>query len=80
MNNSLEELLELCGELECLQERAAELLKEFPKELAQAQAYGALEFGASSNPYDITFRSIVSSLEEKLGNDHCEERMESFLR
>lgn len=79
MNSSLEELLELCGELECLQEQARELLQEFPEELAQAQAYGALEFGASSNPYDITFRSIVSSLEEKLGNDHCEERMSASL-
>ena len=79
MNNNLEALMELCGELEYLQERAAELLREFPEELAQAQAYGALEFGASSNPYDVTFRSIVSSLEEKLGNDHCEERMSATL-
>ena len=79
MNNNLEALMELCGELEYLQEQAADLLREFPEELSQAQAYGALEFGASSNPYDITFRSIVSSLEEKLGNDHCEERMSATL-
>ena len=79
MNNNLEALMELCGELEYLQEQAAELLREFPQELAQAQAYGALEFGASSNPYDVTFRSIVSKLELKLGNDHCEERMSATL-
>ena len=79
MNNNLEALMELCGELEYLQDQAADLLREFPEELSQAQAYGALEFGASSNPYDITFRSIVSSLEEKLGNDHCEERMSATL-
>ncbi len=57
------ELEDVLCELSDLSSRARKLLSDnFPASLTQLEAYGALDFGSSSNPYDTTFEKAVNEL------------------
>lgn len=59
----LAELERILEELEDLERDATSVLKIFfPSYLKKAQAYGALDFGISSNPHDTTLASIVDEI------------------
>jgi hypothetical protein len=61
----LEELRGLLESLEELTKEAHEIFRIFfPSYLKKAQAYGALDFGVSSNPHDTTLASIIDEIEQ----------------
>lgn len=58
-----EELESILDQLEQLGEQAKALTKQFyPDEYESLKAYGAFDFGSSSNPYDTTFAGFVERL------------------
>lgn len=59
----LENLYEISDQVKSIM-RAA-----FPEEFEQGEAYGAFDFGTSSNRYDTTFENILQSL----GNNEQDE-------
>ena len=69
---ALEELEDIYDQLERLSGVANDIMATyFPTELQELSAYGALNFGTSSNPYDTTFRKAL----DKLGREfHGEAR------
>ena len=61
----LAELRNILEELEYFERDATNVLKIFfPSYLKKAQAYGALNFGTSSNPHDTTLASIIDEIEQ----------------
>ena len=70
MNNEmmqrLEQIQEELAALAALGAEAAEIFQENSPSLHdQGEAYGAFEFGTSSNPYDTTLASLIESAQEE---------------
>lgn len=62
-NEAEAELEDILQELRTLSDRAHAVLSEYyPEAYRQAEAYGALNFGSSTNRYDTTFESIVTAI------------------
>jgi hypothetical protein len=58
------ELQEIMDQLYELSDRAKQIIRsEFPSEYSRLDAYGALDFGTSSNRYDITFEKALENLD-----------------
>ena len=58
------ELQEIMDQLYELSDRAKQIIRsEFPSEYSRLDAYGALDFGTSSNRYDVTFEKALENLE-----------------
>ena len=65
--NKLRDILE---DLKFMSKEANELLSSyFPSAHDRAEAYGALDFGTSSNKYDTTLESIIDGLERGIDVD-----------
>lgn len=63
VHEALEELQELHVQLYEISERVKSIMKEhFPEELYVLERYGALDFGSSSNPHDVTFQATLDDL------------------
>ena len=63
------ELVNILEMLETLGQQAQEILQQtFPEELHSLEAYDALSFGCSSNPYDTTFAKTVETLRNEWGD------------
>ena len=63
---AIERLEQIQEELAALGAEAAELFQQhFPSLHDQGEAYGAFEFGSSSNPYDTTLESLIESAQEE---------------
>ena len=59
-----DELKMIMDQLYELSDQAKQIIKsEFPSEYSRLDAYGALDFGTSSNPYDVTFEKALEDLE-----------------
>jgi len=65
--NARARLEDVLAELEQLESEARDILEDegCQCELTQLDAYGALSFGSSSNPYDTTLASVVAGLFDK---------------
>ena len=58
------ELQTIMDQLYELSDQAKQIIKsEFPSEYSELDAYGALDFGSSSNPNDVTFEKALEDLE-----------------
>lgn len=58
------ELRDIMDQLYELSDRAKQIIRsEFPSEYSRLDAYGALDFGTSSNRYDVTFEKALEDLE-----------------
>ena len=58
------ELQEIMDQLYELSDRAKQIVRsEFPSEYSRLDAYGALDFGTSSNRYDVTFEKALEDLD-----------------
>ena len=63
-SESAYELKMIMEKLYELSDQAKQIIKsEFPSEYSRLDAYGALDFGTSSNPYDVTFEKALEDLE-----------------
>ena len=61
---ALDKLRDILEDLKFMSKEANELLSSyFPSAHDRAEAYGALDFGTSSNKYDTTLESIIDGLE-----------------
>jgi hypothetical protein len=68
------DLMEIQNELDELSERAKTIMGHaFPEEAYRAERYGALSFGRSNNPHDVTLNSILQELEPQMYNDGDDE-------
>jgi hypothetical protein len=64
-SEGLAELRNILEELGDLSKKAYDILQVyFPTYLRSAEAYGALDFGTSSNRYDTTLESIIDEIQE----------------
>ena len=67
---ALDKLKYILEDLKYFSKEANELLSSyFPSALDRAEAYGALDFGTSSNKYDTTLESIIDGLERGIDVD-----------
>ena len=67
---SLDKLRYILEDLKFMFKEANELLSSyFPSAHDRAEAYGALDFGTSSNKYDTTLESIIDGLERGIDVD-----------
>lgn len=58
------ELQDIMDQLYELSDRAKQIIRsEFPSEYRRLDAYGALDFGTSSNSYDVTFEKAIENLD-----------------
>jgi hypothetical protein len=70
---AIADLMDVMEDLMELSQTAKSIIrKNFPDEYRQADSYGALDFGTSRNPNDMTLEKIIQSLEEELGGDEGE--------
>ena len=61
--DALDKLRDMLEDLKYMSREANELLSSyFPTAHDRAEAYGALDFGTSSNKYDVTLESIIDGL------------------
>ncbi len=66
MSDPIQRLEQIQEEIAALGAEAAEIFQEnFPSMHDQGEAYGAFEFGTSSNPYDTTLASLIESAQEE---------------
>ena len=71
------ELQEIMDQLYELSDRAKQIIRsEFPSEYSRLDAYGALNFGTSSNRYDVTFEKALENLDME---DDDEDMMQEDL-
>ena len=67
---ALDKLRDILEDLKFMSKEANELLSSyFPSAHDRAEAYGALDFGTSSNKYDTTLDSIIDGLERGIDVD-----------
>ena len=67
---ALDKLRDMLEDLKYMSREANELLSSyFPSAHDRAEAYGALDFGTSSNKYDTTLESIIDGLERGIDVD-----------
>ena len=67
---ALDKLRDMLEDLKYMSREANELLSSyFPSAHTRAEAYGALDFGTSSNRYDTTLESIIDGLERGIDVD-----------
>ena len=67
---ALDKLRDILEDLKFMSKEANELLSSyFPSAHDRAEAYGALDFGTSSNKYDTTLESIIDGLERGIDVD-----------
>lgn len=67
---ALDKLRDILEDLKYMSREANELLSSyFPSAHDRAEAYGALDFGTSSNRYDTTLESIIDGLERGIDVD-----------
>ena len=67
---ALDKLRDILEDLKFMSKEANELLSSyFPSAHTRAEAYGALDFGTSSNRYDTTLESIIDGLERGIDVD-----------
>ena len=67
---ALDKLRDILEDLKYMSKEANELLSSyFPSAHDRAEAYGALDFGTSSNRYDTTLESIIDGLERGIDVD-----------
>ena len=67
---ALDKLKDILEDLKYMSREANELLSSyFPSAHDRAEAYGALDFGTSSNKYDTTLESIIDGLERGIDVD-----------
>jgi hypothetical protein len=77
-SESAYELKMIMDQLYELSDQAKQIIKsEFPSEYSRLDAYGALDFGTSSNPYDVTFEKALEDLE--MYQDDDEDMMQEDL-
>ena len=62
LNYYMDKLQEISGDVSRIMEQY------FPEEFNQGDAYGAFDFGSSSNRYDVTFEGILDDL-ASVGDD-----------
>ena len=62
LNYYMDELQKISGEVKQIMQQT------FPDEYTRGDAYGAFNFGTSSNRYDVTFEGIVDDL-ASVGDD-----------
>ena len=63
--DALYELQNILEDAASLGEQARDIIRQsFPNMLSKADAYGAFDFGSSSNRYDTTLASIIEEIEE----------------
>jgi len=68
--DALDKLRNILEDLKYFSKEANELLSSyFPSAHDRAEAYGALDFGTSSNKYDVTLESIIDGLERGIDVD-----------
>ena len=68
--DALDKLKDMLEDLKYMSREANELLSSyFPTAHDRAEAYGALDFGTSSNKYDVTLESIIDGLERGIDVD-----------
>ena len=68
--DALDKLRNILEDLKYFSKEANELLSSyFPTAHDRAEAYGALDFGTSSNKYDVTLESIIDGLERGIDVD-----------
>ena len=68
--DALDKLRDMLEDLKYMSREANELLSSyFPTAHDRAEAYGALDFGTSSNKYDVTLESIIDGLERGIDVD-----------
>ena len=61
---ALDKLRDILEDLKFMSKEANELLSSyFPSAHDRAEAYGALDFGTSSNKYDTTLESLIDAIE-----------------
>lgn len=67
---ALDKLKDILEDLKYMSREANDLLSSyFPSAHTRAEAYGALDFGTSSNRYDTTLESIIDGLERGIDVD-----------
>ena len=67
---ALDKLRDMLEDLKYMSREANELLSSyFPTAHSRAEAYGALDFGTSSNRYDVTLENIIDGLERGVDVD-----------
>ena len=67
---ALDKLRDILEDLKYMSREANELLSSyFPTAHSRAEAYGALDFGTSSNRYDVSLESIIDGLERGIDVD-----------
>jgi hypothetical protein len=67
---ALDKLRDMLEDLKYMSREANELLSSyFPTAHSRAKAYGALDFGTSSNRYDVTLENIIDGLERGVDVD-----------
>lgn len=72
-DQALRELRDIMNELEGLGDAAASIMQEhFPSQYSQGNAYGAFDFGTSSNKYNTTLESLINDIEQG-GDDYEDE-------
>ena len=68
------ELQDVLEELYNLSSQVKSTMKQhFPTEFRQGDAYGAFDFGTSTNPYDTTFEKILENLDSGLTEEDIKE-------
>jgi len=68
--DALDKLKDILEDLKYMSREANELLSSyFPDAHTQAEAYGALDFGTSSNKYDTTLEKIIDGIERDIYMD-----------
>ena len=68
--DALDKLKDMLEDLKYMSREANELLSSyFPDAHTQAEAYGALDFGTSSNKYDTTLEKIIDGIERGIYMD-----------
>ena len=68
--DALDKLKDILEDLKYMSREANELLSSyFPTAHSRAEAYGALDFGTSSNRYDVTLENIIDGLERGVDVD-----------
>ena len=68
--DALDKLKDMLEDLKYMSKEANELLSMyFPDAHTQAEAYGALDFGTSSNKYDTTLEKIIDGIERGIYMD-----------
>ena len=68
--DALDKLKDMLEDLKYMSREANELLSSyFPTAHSRAEAYGALDFGTSSNRYDVTLENIIDGLERGVDVD-----------